>query len=49
MRLRAFRIPTAAGMPHSRKRRRVLKNRAFLDDESGDSGEQRRKMRMEDA
>ena len=27
----------------------VLKNRALLDDESGDSREQRRKMRMEDA
>jgi hypothetical protein len=31
------------------KRRCVLKNRAFLDDESGDSREQRRKMRMENA
>jgi len=31
------------------KRGCVLKNRAFLDDESGDSREQRRKMWMEDA
>jgi hypothetical protein len=30
------------------KRGRVLKNRAFLDHESRDSREQRRKMRMED-